>query len=70
MIQEIKGGLDAEIQKAGANISVGQKQLICLARAIIKNSKILIIDEGKKKNDTYANLKTKKITILNENSNS
>lgn len=42
----MKGGLEAEIQKGGANLSVGQKQLICLARAIIKKSKILIIDEG------------------------
>jgi ABC-type multidrug transport system fused ATPase/permease subunit len=42
----MKGGLDAEIQKSGANLSVGQKQLICLARAIIRRSKILIIDEG------------------------
>jgi ABC-type multidrug transport system fused ATPase/permease subunit len=42
----MKGGLDAEIQKSGSNLSVGQKQLICLARAILKNSKILIIDEA------------------------
>jgi ABC-type multidrug transport system fused ATPase/permease subunit len=51
----MKGGLDAEIQKAGSNISVGQKQLICLARAIIKNSKILIIDEGNNKNIMLCN---------------
>ncbi len=40
------GGLEGIIQKNGSNLSVGQKQLICLARAILKNSKILLIDEG------------------------
>ncbi len=40
------GGLDSLVQKAGSNLSVGQKQLICLARAILKKSKILIIDEA------------------------
>ena len=42
----MQGNLEAEIQKSGSNLSVGQKQLICLARAIVKKSKILIIDEA------------------------
>ena len=44
--ETMKDGLDSEILKAGSNLSVGQKQLICLARAIIKKSKILVIDEA------------------------
>ncbi len=44
--KNMNGGLDAHIDKSGSNLSVGQKQLICLARAILRKPKILIIDEA------------------------
>jgi ABC-type multidrug transport system fused ATPase/permease subunit len=40
------GGLDAAISENGSNMSAGQRQLFCVARAILKRPKILLIDEA------------------------
>ena len=45
-ISRFPEGLDTEIEQGGVNVSAGQKQRLCIARAMLKNPSILILDDS------------------------
>jgi ATP-binding cassette subfamily B multidrug efflux pump len=52
-LKDLPNGLDTMLDQGGNNVSGGQKQRLCIARALLKNPKILILDDSTSACDTH-----------------
>ena len=59
-IRRMPDGYDAMISEGGGNLSQGQKQLLCIARAMLSNPTMLILDEATSSIDTLTEIRVQK----------
>lgn len=62
-IENLPDGYDTELEQRGGNVSLGQRQLISFARALVADAKILVLDEATASIDSYTEMLIQKALI-------
>ncbi|WP_421914345.1 ABC transporter ATP-binding protein [Mesorhizobium sp.] len=62
-IEQLPNGYDTELEQRGGNLSLGQRQLISFARALVADAKILVLDEATASIDSYTEMLIQKALV-------
>lgn len=62
-IMKLPGGYDSKLEQRGGNLSLGQRQLISFARALVADAKILVLDEATANIDSYTEMLIQKALV-------
>lgn len=64
LLEDLPQGLETSVGERGVTLSVGQRQLICFARALIADPKILILDEATSSIDSHTEMRLQKALAI------
>jgi ATP-binding cassette subfamily B protein len=63
-IERLPGGYDSVLEQRGSNLSLGQRQLLSFARALVADAKILVLDEATANIDSYTERQIQKALLI------
>jgi ATP-binding cassette subfamily B multidrug efflux pump len=63
-IEKLPGGYDSKLEQRGGNLSLGQRQLLSFARALVQDAKILVLDEATASIDSYTEQQIQKALAI------